>query len=161
MKLLRANKTKTDCGIVAAYNAAQWFGIKCTYGKVLALAVSTGYNPKVGLYLPQFRKMLRILGVPVKKIRPKSPDAMVKKINQLNMLAVLYVPTGCTVGHALSCVLDCKGDPLIVNPEPGKYGDRRTWANFIVDAEVNGMKEFHVYEIPYRTVVRNDDSRTT
>lgn len=148
MKLLGNNKTKTDCGVVAALNATRWYGIRCTYSKVLNLALASGYSPKKGIYFFQFSNLLKRMGVPAKRIYPKSSKAMAGRILRGNMLIVFYIPTGFDVGHVMSCILDHEGDIRVINPEGG---ERRTWIQLMRDIKANGMREFRIYEIsPYK-----------
>ena len=164
MKLIKFNKTKTDCGVVAALNAAQWSGLRCTYDKAMKLALASGYSPEHGVYAFQFSNLLMKLNVPFRKISPKSPECMLKRLKNGSMLAVLYVPTTHNVGHALSCLVDYEGKAFIVNPERKRSSGRRTWITLMRDIKTNGMKEFHVYEIPRKQRIKlatgNDESRT-
>lgn len=159
MKLLTKNKTKTDCGVIAAVNAAKWSGLNCTYGKVRKLALASGYSAEKGIYFFQFSNLLKKIGVPIKRIRPRSPKAMATKLRRGKMLVVFYSMPGPCSGHVLSCVLDHEGKIQLINPEPGKRHVRRTWMRFIRNIKENGTKEFKVYEIPHKRVAsRNDDT---
>ena len=164
MKLIKFNKTKTDCGVVAAFNAGQWSGIRCTYARTMRLALASGYSPEGGMYAFQFSNLMMKLNVPFKKISPKSPEDLYKKLKKGSMLAIFYLPTGKDTGHVLSCLVDYEGKAFIVNPERRRSSGRRTWITLMRDIEANGMKEFHVYEIPrkrpIRLALRNDESRT-
>jgi hypothetical protein len=162
MKLARNNRTKTDCGVIAALNAARWSGLKYSYKRVFDTAVSAGYSPEKGIYFFQFSNLLKKIGVKAKRIRPKSSNEMVDRVDAGKMLVIFYIPTGFDVGHVMSCVLDHNGDVKVINPEPNS---RRTWIQLLNDIKENGMKEFRVYEItPYGRKVtvasRDDDTRT-
>lgn len=161
MKIIRNNKKKGDCGVVAAYNAASWCNISKPYEEVEKIARSCGYNPERGIYFFQFSNLVKKLGLPAKKIRPKNLDEILDKLYRGKFFVFLYTPVGYHTGHAISAFVDHKGRITLVNPEPGK-NPRATWSSFVVDMLENGAKNFAAYEIPRRSLVkRHDESRAS
>lgn len=159
MKLIRKNRKKKDCGVVAAFNAASWCNVYRPYNEIEKAAKSCGYNPTKGIWSFQFAKLLKKLDVPVKKIKPKSIEDIESKIYLGKFYCLLYRPTGYDIGHAIVVFLDHRGNIRVINPDRVRI----TWNDLAAEIYANGMKEFHVYEIPHRKLVRanqNDVSRT-
>lgn len=146
MKLIKKNKRSKDCVIVAAYNAAIWRNMPYTYEKVEEIARGCGYNPKKGMYRFQFIRLVKKLNIPTRKIEPKSVEELTSKLNIGKFLVLLYTPTGEGRGHAATAFMDHQGHIRVINPE----NQRPTWSELIADIKENGMKEFHVYELPRR-----------
>lgn len=159
MNILTNNKKKRDCGVVAAYNAASWCNATRPYEEVEKLARSCGYNPEKGIYFFQFSNLVKKLGVPAKKIRPRNLDEILDKLYKGKFFVFMYTPTGMDVGHAISAFVDHTGKVRLINPEPGN--SRTTWSSFVLDMCQNGARNFAAYEIPRRLAKRNDESRSS
>jgi hypothetical protein len=150
MKMILANKTKVDCGVVAAFNASAWCNIKTTYRKVEKLARSCGYG-KSGIYDFQFANLINKLNIPAKRIDPKSRENLEKKLYSGKFFIFFYtLPQikSATSGHIVTAFLDHTGEIKIVNSD----GYRRTWWRFVTDLNENGVKNFIAWEIPRRPV---------
>lgn len=100
---------------------------------------------------------MKKLNVPAKKVKPRSIEEIESKLYLGKFFVLLYRPTGDIIGHAIVTFVDHKGHIKVINPD----SKRITWDDLAADIHANGMKEFHVYEIPHRQLVtKNDDSRT-
>lgn len=142
MRIILKNKTKRDCGVVAAFNAALWCNTPLPYKQVERLARSCGYSPKRGIYEFQFSHLMKKLALPVKKIKPKSIESLRKKAYVGKCFVFLYTQTGKQTGHVVTVFMDHKGIVRIFNPA----GGLRNLSQFAADIKKNGMKEFNVYE---------------
>ena len=150
MKIIAKNKTKFDCGIVAAHNAASWCNVHKKYSEIEKIAKSCGYNPNKGMYPFQFDNLLKKLKVPVKKIKLKSLRQLKNKLYLGKLFIFLYKPNKESNGHIIAVFLNHHGKIQIVNPDI----ERLTWIDFIEDISNNGMVEFISYEIPQRKLVK-------
>lgn len=150
MKMILANRNKVDCGVVAAFNASTWCNIKLTYDKVEKIAKSCGYS-KNGIYDFQFANLINRLGIPAKRIVPKSRENLEKQLYKGKFFIFFYtssqVEPGAS-GHIVSAFVDHTGEIRIVNPE----GYRRTWLRLVTDLNENGVKNFVAWEIPRRPI---------
>lgn len=157
MRIIKKNKNKHDCGIVAAFNAAAWSDLKFTYKKVEKIAKSCGYNPNKGIYQFQFSNLLKKLSVPAKQIKPKSMESLTNKVYLGKCLVILYTQNGIDCSHIITVFRDHTGTIKMINPA----GEIKSWGTLATDIRKNGMREFYVYEIPNRKLVRKyDDNRT-
>lgn len=157
MRIIKKNKTKTDCSVVAAFNAASWCNSYRPYKEVEKIAKSCGYNPQRGIYHFQFSNLIKKLQIPAKKIKPKSIDELETKLYLGKCFIFIYYLTGNIGGHVITAFMNHKGNIKLVNTQDGLI----TWGDFASEIHARGMKEFHVYEIPNRQLVRkHDDSRT-
>lgn len=158
MKIITRNIKKNDCAVVAAFNAASWCYVDKTYEEVEKLAKASGYSLKKGTRNFQFVNLIKKLNIPVKRVKPKSLDDIRSRLNSGKLFIFLYTPTGEHVGHAVSMFSDHTGKIIIVNSD----AERSTWSEFVHDINTNGMKNFFIYEIPRRDLVKhNDVSRTS
>lgn len=148
MKIIKKNKLKTDCGVVAAYNAASWCNSCRSYSEVERLAKSCGYNPNKGIFFFQFANLMKKMGLPAKRIKPKSRKEVESRLHSGKFLIFLYTPTGHANGHAITAFVNHRGKIVIVNPE----GKRSTWFAFASDLSRNGVRNFIAYEIPQRVI---------
>lgn len=157
MKLIKKNKRAKDCGVVAAFNAASWCHLYRPYRDIEKVAMSCGYSRKKGIYLFQFAALLNRLEIPAKRIRPKSVESLESRIYIGRFIVVLYTPNGYDLGHVIVAFLDHRGNIRVINPD----SERTTWGDLAADINANGMKEFHVYEVPNRRFLKekNDESR--
>lgn len=150
MKMIHWNKTETDCGVVAAFNASAWCNIKTTYKKVEKVARSCGYSEK-GIYFFQFDYLVKKLNIPAKKVALKGVKDLEKRLYRGKFFIFLYTPTEVKgSGHAITAFVDHTGNIRIVNPEPG--GKRFTWRRFVTDLNENGVKNFAAWEVPQRSL---------
>lgn len=81
----------------------------------------------------------------LKVVKLKSVEDMESRLNNGKFLVFLYTPTGQETGHAITAFQSEKSFEII-NPDK----TRVTWKDFVYDIEDNGMKSFHVFEIPSR-----------
>ncbi len=146
MKIIRKNKSYVDCGIVAAHNVASWCNLPKSYREVEKLAKSCGYNEERGIYLFQFANLIKKMGVPAKRVWPRSLGQLESKLNSGKLFILLYTPAGEGIGHVVTAFLDHNGDITLINPE----ADRRSWYTLTSDLVSNGAKDFQVYEVPSR-----------
>jgi hypothetical protein len=155
VRLIKKNRRSKDCGVVAAFNAASWCNVYKPYREIEKFARGCGYNRKRGIYNFQFASLMKKLNVPAKKVKPRSIEQIESKLYLGKFFVLLYRPTGDIIGHAIVAFSDHKGHIRVINPD----SQRITWGDLVSDVRTNGMKEFHVYEIPRRQVVtKNDDS---
>ena len=159
MRLIKKNRRAKDCGVVAAFNAASWCNLYRSYSEIEKQAKGCGYNRKKGIYSFQFAALMKKLSVPAKKTKPKSVREIESKLYLGKFFVLLYRPTGYSIGHAIVAFMDHKGHIRVINPD----SKRLTWNDLAADIHANGMKEFHVYEIPDRQfadpmAARNDDT---
>lgn len=145
--MISKNKKAFDCGVVAAYNVSTWLDMGKTYKEVEAVAKSCGYGKK-GIYLFQFHNLLKKLKIPAKKVRPRSPGELEKKIDDGKLFIFLYTPSSKKMGHVIVAFMDHLGSIRIVNPD----SVRNTWRKFMFDIKQNGVKDFDVFEVPKRLV---------
>ena len=148
IKLLRHNKTTGDCGIVAAFNAAQWCNSPKTYKSIEKIAKTCGYNTQKGIFFFQFAHLLGKLRLPTKRIKPKSVKELENKLDAGKCLLILYTPSSDENGHAIMVFIDHTGRIIIINPQ--KNGPQ-TWWRFTWDLVLNGVRNLAVYELPRRS----------
>jgi Peptidase C39 family len=148
MKLIKKNKGASDCGVVAAFNAASWCNVYRTYADVEKLARSCGYG-KSGIYPFQFSYLLKKLGIPVKKVKPKSLDQLESNIYTGKFYCILYTPAGFSNGHVVSVFMDHKGNIRVINPVKWL-----TWNELAAEMNAHGMVNIHLYEVPHRQLVK-------
>lgn len=146
MKLIRQNRKKKDCAVVATYNALEWCKKPTSYEEVEKIAKSCGYSLKKGIYLFQFNNLTKRLGIPAKRFKPKKLDDIVRRLYKGKLLIFFYTPTGCDSGHIISVFLDHTEKVSIINPD----SKRVTWRSFVSDLSKNGVKDFAIFEIPER-----------
>lgn len=155
MKIIRKNKKRGDCGVVAAFNAASWCNAYRPYTEVEKLAKSCGYHPDKGIWHFQFANLVKKLGIPAKKVRPKSLEELQTSIYLGKFFVFLYTPTGQHTGHAITVFLDHTARIRIINPDE----ERVTWGDFASDVHANGMRNLTIYEIPRRDLVKKHDDK--
>ncbi len=145
--MIHWNKTKTDCGIVAAYNASAWCNKKISYEEVESTARSCGYS-SVGIYGFQFINLIKKLGLPDKRVTLKSVTNVEKQLHKGKFFIFYYTPSAVVnaSGHIITAFVDHTGNIRIVNPDPL----RTTWRSFVNDLTQNGVKNFAAWEIPQR-----------
>lgn len=148
MNILRNNKKRGDCGVVAAYNAAIWCHDGRPYEEVEKIAKSCGYHPEKGIYTFQFSNLMKKLGIPAKKVKPRNLDSILNRLYGGKFFIFLYTPTGMSIGHVISAFVDHKGRITLINPEAN---ERATWSSFVIDMLENGASNFAAYEIPRRS----------
>lgn len=153
MNMIKNNKFEKDCGIVAAYNAASWCNFNKSYSEIETVAKSCGYSPDAGIYFFQFDKLVKKLGLPAKRLLPKSRQQIESKLHAGKFFIFLYTPIGTKSGHAMTAYNDHNGRIRLINSE----GNRKTWLDFVLDLSVNGAKNFVVYEIPPRNAAQKHD----
>lgn len=154
MKLIKKNKTSSDCGVVAAFNAASWCNKYRPYQEVEKIARSCGYSKKNGIYPFQFQYLLKKLDVPVKKVKLKSLEELESRIYLGKFYCLLYTPVGYDVGHVVSVFMDHKGAIRVINAV-----EWLTWDDLAAEINANGMRNFNVYELPHRELVRKVATR--
>lgn len=157
MKIIKNNRKKGDCGVVAAFNAASWCNVYKSYKEIEKIAKSCGYNPDGGIYSFQFANLMKKLSIPAKKIHPRSMKEIESKLYLGKLFVFLYTPTGLRCGHAVTIFTDHKGIIRIINPDD----ERITWNELASDIHANGMMSFNVYEVPCRLNTKNDDARSS
>jgi len=149
VKILKKNKTQTDCAVVAAYNAASWCNLKKTYKEVEKAARECGYGNH-GLYVFQFSFLLKKLKIPAKHVKPRSLGDIESKLLLGKFLILLYTQTGQNVGHVVTAFTDHEGRIKLVNPE----NTLQTWNELAAEVYAHGMKNFFVYELPCRELIK-------
>src|SRR5882672_7714434 len=126
MKILRKNKKKRDCVVVAAYNAASWCNLNKTYKEIEKVARSCGYNDKKGTYYFQFDNLVKKLNLPAKRIKPRSLNEIENRLYKGRFFIFLYTELNSSTGHAVSAFVDHAGRVILVNPE----GELKNWFEF-------------------------------
>lgn len=138
---------------MAAYNAASWCNLKLSYEQVEKYARACGYSYRGGIYFFQFANLVKKLGIPAKKVKPKSIDDIESRLYLGKFFIFLYTAVGAPNGHAIVAFTDHEGNIMLINPDQ----ERITWGDFASDVYSNGMKNFIVYEIPCREMVKQND----
>ena len=157
MKILTKNKTKYDCGLIAIFNALAWCKIPKTYKQIEKIAKTCGYSPDKGIYNFQLNNLIQKLNIPAKQVKPKSLEEIQESLYLGRFFIFLYRPTGDDGGHAITSFVDHNGKIKLINSDQ----ERMTWNEFASDIHANGMKAFHVYEIPYRGTFADDFRKRT
>lgn len=149
MKLIKKNRTSSDCGIVAAFNAASWCNVGKSYNYIVKTAASCGYSSNKGIWPFQFVSLTKKLKIPAKKIKPKNFKDLKNKLYDGKLLIIFCRRTEEMSGHIVSLFMDHEGSIVLVNPNKRM----KSWVSLVRDISINGIKEFHIYEIPRRRVV--------
>ena len=158
MIFIRRNRSKVDCGVVAAYNATSWRRTGLTYEEVEAHARACGYSRTKGIHRFQFHRLIHKLNLSAKKVaRATSEDTLEELLFAGYLLVFLYQPAGMNWGHAISAFVDQDGEIRLINPD----GERPTWEDFAEELSTSGVKHFEVYAIPSKGSLQNDNTRTS
>jgi hypothetical protein len=159
VNLIQKNRSKKDCGVVAMYNAAIISGLRKRYSTIEKIAISCGYDPKVGIYRAQLRRIMNKLELNWRWIEPVSTSDMEERLSTGKIFVIAYNPDGLKSGHVIVLLMAPDHTIRIINPGK-KYA--KTWTKFKRNIAEYGMKDFYVYEITNRRMARrNAKSRST
>lgn len=115
MKFLKKNQERRGCGLVTAYNAATWLGMKISYEYVsLQARAWCGFTGKSGMKTKNMTALFRALNVPTKRL--KKGTLLNVALNALwdgHAVAFGYHDTEDGFGHAILVTPDFK----ILNPD--------------------------------------------
>jgi hypothetical protein len=117
MKFLKKNQERRGCGLVAAYNAAQWAGIPISYEKVSEAARAWCGFRNSGMKTAKMTQLFRSLNVPTSRL--KKGTLLNVPLNALwdgHAVVFGYCDKDKGSGHAILVTPDFK----ILNPDP-KY----------------------------------------
>jgi hypothetical protein len=155
MRLIKKNRKKKDCGVVAAFNVSSWCDLYKPYTQIEKAAKSCGYNPDKGIYFFQFASLMKKLGIPSKRLKSATVHDIESGLYLGKFFVLLYRPNGYDLGHVIVTFLDHHGHIRVINPD----SKRVTWGDLASDVYAKGMKDFHVYEIPNRKSIQRMAAR--
>ncbi len=132
--------------MVAVYNASRWCQLPKTYREIEKVARSCGYSQKGGIRYFQFANLVSKIGLPARKIKPKSLNDIESRLYRGKFFIFLYTAAGKKSGHAMTAFVDHEGIVKIVNP----MRRCKNWFKFGIEIMLNGVEDFVVYELPER-----------
>lgn len=136
---------RSDCGVVAAFNAASWSKKTTTYALVERAARCSGYKKGRGIYGFQFVNLLNKLNIINKRSVNKNIEEIETEILLGKCFVILYHPKGHSYGHAITA-LRHRGRISILNPDSTHI----TWNEFASDCYAGGMESLVAFELPHR-----------
>lgn len=103
MEFIGSNRKTDDCMIVALHNAAVAAGIKCTYEKVMKLALKKKwYKPGQGFKCDYLDKAMEALGLNGKLLPDTSTKKVYSSVVNKNKIYMFFCPNDWGMpGHAM------------------------------------------------------------
>jgi hypothetical protein len=145
MKVMRKNRTKSDCGLIATFNAASWCKRNIPYNRIKTVASDWfGYGEGRGMLLPELPNLLKKLRIPFSEVK-KNPLEIQEEIYSGKAFVIGYKQTGEDFGHAILVLRDKHGKIATLNAEEGF-----TWNHFAAEIEAGGMESIVMLELPRR-----------
>lgn len=145
MNIITRNKTKADCGIVAAYNASSWCNMGISYDDIVPVAEVVGYDKEKGITPRDFDELVRALDMPARMLQKTNPFEIQKIVRTGQAVIVLYVEKGKKFGHAIT-IFPQRDHIKIINGDKNKW---TTWNDFAAEIHA-GIISLNAWVLPFR-----------